>query len=208
MNAISKTTASPPGFWLNSKGGFDPESMIRPVDKERDALVLDIVGKARVASQELVKLKSGFFADIAAFVQLSAEEYGVKIGGDKGNVTLTSYDGRYKVIRAIQESLVFDERLQAAKALIEACLQRWSAGAQPEVQVLINDAFQVDQAGNINTGRVLGLRRLPITDPEWQRAMTAIGEAVQVSGSKSYIRIYERDANGEYKSISLDLAGA
>lgn len=207
MNAIP-TNTPPAGFRLNAKGGYDPESMIRPVDLERDALVLDIVGKARAASTELVKLKSGFFSDIAAFVQLSAEEYGVKIGGDKGNVTLVSYDGRFKVIRAIQESLMFDERLQAAKALIESCLQRWSAGAQPEVQVLINDAFQVDQAGNINTGRVLGLRRLPIIDPEWLRAMTAIGEAVQVSGSKSYVRIYERDINGEYKAISLDMAGA
>jgi len=201
-------TTVPAGYRADAKGHLVPESLIRPIDLERDALVLDIVSKARAASVELVKLKAHFFNDIAAFVSLSAEQYNVKLGGEKGNVQLVSYDGRYKVLRAIQETLVFDERLQAAKTLIESCLQRWSEGAQPEIQVLINDAFQVDQAGNINTGRVLGLRRLAINDEEWQRAMTAIGEALQVAGSKSYIRIYERDANGEYKAISLDLAGA
>jgi hypothetical protein len=198
----------PPGFRLNSKGGFDPEAMIRPIDLARDGLVQEIVDKARQAATFLAAMKAGFFADIAAFVQMSAEEYGAHIGGDKGNVTLTSYDGRYKVIRAIQETLVFDERLQAAKALIESCLHRWSEGARPEIQVIVNDAFQVDQAGNINTGRVLGLRRLPIQDDEWQRAMTAISEALSVTGSKSFVRVYERDAQGEYKAISLDMAKA
>jgi hypothetical protein len=207
MKTISVSTV-PAGYRADSKGHLVPESMIRPIDLERDALVQGIVNKARTVKDELVKLRTTFFADIAAFVQLSAELHDSKIGGDKGNVTLTSFDGRYKVLRAIQETLVFDERLLAAKALIESCLQRWSQGAQPEVQVLINDAFQVDQAGNINTGRVLGLRRLPIKDDEWQRAMTAIGEALQVTGSKSYVRIYERDVNGEYKAITLDLAGA
>lgn len=198
----------PAGFRLNSKGGFDPESMIRPIDLARDGLVQEIVAKAQKAAAELAAMKAGFFGDIAAFVQMSAEEYGAQIGGDKGNVTLTSYDGRFKVIRAIQETLVFDERLQAAKALIESCLHRWSEGARPEIQVIVNDAFQVDQAGNINTGRVLGLRRLPIKDDEWQRAMTAISEALSVTGSKSFVRVYERDAQGEYKAISLDMAKA
>lgn len=201
-------TAPPTGFRLNSKGGFDPESTIHPIDLARDSLVLEIAAKAKSAAADLAALKAAFFNDIAAFVQLSAEEYGVQLGGEKGNVSLTSYDGKYKVLRAIQESLVFDERLQAAKVLIESCLRRWSKGAPPELQVIVNDAFQVDQAGNINTGRVLGLRRLAIQDEEWQRAMIAIGEALQVTGSKSYVRIYERDANGEYKAISLDVAKA
>lgn len=186
-----------------------PLSLIHPIDQARDALVLELVAKASALAEQIAVVKASFFNDIAAFVQLSAEEYGVKIGGDKGNVTLVSYDGRYKVLRAIQETLTFDERLQAAKALIDACLQRWSEGSQPEIKVLINDAFQVDKAGNINTNRVLGLRRLAINDDEWVRAMTAIGEAVQVCGSKSYVRVYERiGTSDKYSPISLDMAGA
>ncbi|OFJ46406.1 sulfate transporter [Janthinobacterium lividum] len=203
-----QTQTTPDGYKLDAQSRLVPISMIRPIDLTRDALVQEIVTKAATLAEQIATLKAGFFSDIAAFVSLSAEQYGVKIGGEKGNVSLVSYDGRYKVQRAIQETLIFDERLQAAKALIDACLQRWSQGAQPEIKVLINDAFQVDKSGNINTGRVLGLRRLDINDDEWMRAMKAIGEALQVSGSRSYIRVYERIGETEkYQPISLDMAG-
>lgn len=202
------TTTPTEEYKKDAQGRLVPLSMIRQIDLARDSLVLEIVTKAHALAEHISAAKTSFFADIAAFVSMSAEEYDVKIGGEKGNVSLVSYDGRYKVVRAIQETLVFDERLQAAKALIDACLQRWSQGAKPEIKVLINDAFQVDKSGNINTGRVLGLRRLPIQDEEWQSAMTAIGDALQVAGSKSYVRIYERiGESGKYRPITLDMAG-
>ncbi|MOA60638.1 hypothetical protein D3C78_1855660 [compost metagenome] len=72
----------------------------------------------------------------------------------------------------------------------------------------MNDAFRVDQAGNIRTGSVLALRRLQIEDERWQRAMQAIGEAVQVVNTKSYVRVYERVGDSEqYQAIPLDIAG-
>ena len=72
--------------------------------------------------------------------------------------------------------------------------------------MLINDAFQVDKAGNINTKRVLGLRRLDIQDERWQQAMQAISDSLQVAGSKEYLRIYLRKGDGSYRQIKLDVA--
>ncbi|EJU6305507.1 DUF3164 family protein, partial [Salmonella enterica] len=55
---------------------------------------------------------------------------------------------------------------------------------------------------------VLALRRLDITDERWLKAMDAIGEAVQVVGSRSYIRVYERVGDSDqYRPIALDIAG-
>ena len=199
----------PPGYMKNPAGHLVPIETIRPIDLARDELVKEIVGKARRLNGHIGEFKGAAFADIAAFVQLSAEEYQVKIGGQKGNVTLLSFDGRYKVQRAISETLAFDERLQAAKALIDECITDWAQTSRPEIKVLVSDAFQVDKEGNINTGRVLGLRRLAITDDRWLRAMQAIGEAIQVVGSKSYVRVYERIGDtGEYQQIPLDVAAA
>lgn len=130
------------------------------------------------------------------------------MGGKKGNLTLYSFDGRYKVQRAIQDRIAFDERLQAARALIDECLADWTAEAGPELQAIVNQAFATDKEGQINTGRVLLLRRLDISDERWLRAMQAIGEAVQVVGSRSYIRIHERIGDSDqYQPISLDIAG-
>lgn len=196
----------PAGYRKKVTGELVPESMIKPIDKARDELVLELVEEAKRVSEIIAKFKSRGFDDISAFVQMSAEQYQANLGGKKGNVTLHSFDGKYKVQLAISENLVFDERLQAAKALIDECINEWATDSRDEIKVLVHDAFQTDKEGKINTGRVLGLRRLDIKDPVWQRAMTAISESVQVVGSKAYMRFYECGENGQYKPISLDIA--
>ncbi len=198
----------PAGYRQDGQGRLIPESMIKPIDIERDRLVRHLVDRASELSSELADFKTVAFGDIKAFIEMSFEEYGAKVGGKKGNVSLLSFDGRYKIQLAVQESIALDERLQAARSLIDECVSEWTKDARPEVVTLINDAFRADTKGEIRTARVLALRRLEIQDERWQRAMQAIGEACQVVGSKSYIRVYERVGDtDQYEAISLDLAG-
>ncbi|MFW2163135.1 DUF3164 family protein [Acinetobacter beijerinckii] len=192
--------------WTNAQGYLVPIDKIKPIDKERNDLVLSIVDKARKQQEELRKFKNQTFADIAAFVQLSAEQYEVVIGGKKGNITLFSFDGKYKIVRQIQDNIKFDERLQAAKALIDQCINTWIEDSNDNIRMLINDAFSVDKEGKISTGKVLGLRRMDIKDPQWLKAMDAISDSIIVVDSKAYVRIYERDDNGKYQPISLDFS--
>ena len=67
--------------------------------------------------------------------------------------------------------------------MIDECLNDWTEGARAELRTLVNNAFRVDQDGNIKTGEVLSLRRLKFDDTRWQQAMTAISDAVTVVGS-------------------------
>lgn len=203
---MSEHASTPAGFRLDAKGRMVPESTIKPLDLVRSDLVESLVQRAKPLREELKTFRSTAFSEIQALQDLAHDDYHAKIGGPKGNVTLMSFDGRYKVIRAISESIAFDERLQAAKSLIDECVTEWTKGARDEIARLVQDAFTVDQQGNIRTGTVLGLRRVSINDPRWLRAMTAISDAVQVVGSKTYLRLYERDANGQYIPISLDIA--
>lgn len=195
------------GYRKDAKGHLVPVELIKPIDLARDELVTELVKKAQTVSALLGEFKASAFGDIKAFVEMSAEQYGAAIGGKKGNVTLLTFDGRFKIIHAVQDSIKFDERLQAARALIDECAAEWTQDARSEVRVLVNEAFRTDKAGEISTGRVLGLRRLEIQDGRWQRAMQAIGEAVQVVGSKSYLRVYERIGDSDqYAPIPLDIA--
>jgi len=193
-------------FMTDSMGRQVPEEMVKDIDKRRDETVRRIAAEAEKMKGVLVEFKNKIRDDINAFVELSAKQYGTKLGGKKGNITLMTYDGQYKLLIAMNDNITFDERLQIAKELIGKCLEKWSAGARQEIRLLVNDAFQVDKQGKISTSRVLGLRRLDIQDKDWQKAMTAITDSVQVTGTKQYLRIYERDANGEYQMIPLDVA--
>lgn len=205
MNTAVKTI--PEGYMQDAKGALWPIETIKPIDIARDDLVHEIVANARIQSDLLAKFKAGVFGDIEAFIKLSGEQYGVSMGGKKGNVSLLSFDGRYKVQRAVSESLAFDERLQIAKELVNECIHLWSEGSRSEIRALINDAFQVDKEGMVNVARILGLRRLDIKDEKWQQAMQAIGESIQVAGSKTYFRVYERMGDTDkYQPISLDIA--
>lgn len=196
-------------YWRDAKGNLTPAELVKEIDKARDALVHEWVERGRDLSKAISHFKEGIFGDVQAFIELSAEKYGAKVGGNKGNVTLFSYDGKYKIQRAINESLQFDERIQAAKVLIDECLNEWSEGSRPELKALIERAFNVDKEGNLNTSRILGLRRVEIQDSRWQNAMQAISESVQVVNSKAYVRLYERvGETDQYVPIALDVAGA
>lgn len=196
----------PFGFKQDAKGRLIPEAQIKPIELERDALTKDLIEEAKVLQIQMQAFKHKAFADVAAFIQLSAEQYDIQLGGNKGNVTLLSFDGTYKIVRQNQDSIRFDERLAAAKALIDDCIQSWSEGSNSYIKILVNDAFQVDKEGKISTGRVLSLRRHDIQDERWQKAMQAISDSIMVTDSKNYIRFYERDNNGKYQPISLDFA--
>lgn len=197
----------PAGYWQDANGALIPISKIKEIDRDRHQTVIGLAEEAKNVSATLLAFKLQAMSAIQDFIQRSLEKYEVKTGGDKGNVTLISFDGRYKITRQVQDSIVFDERLQAAKALIDECIHTWAKGSNSNIKVLVNDAFQVDKAGAVNTGRVLGLRRLAIDDPAWKRAMAAISDSMRVSSSKAYIRFYERDEAGEYQAINLDVAG-
>ena len=193
-------------FMTDSQGRQVPLDIVKDIDKLRDQTVRRIADEAVKMKSVLVDFKSRIRDDILSFVEQSAGQYGVKWGGKKGNISLLTYDGQFKLVIAMNDNITFDERLQVARELIGKCLDKWSKGARAEIRLLVNDAFQVDKTGKISTARVLGLRRLDIKDADWQKAMTAITESLQITGTKQYLRVYERDDNGEYQMIPLDVA--
>lgn len=197
----------PEGYMKNGVGNLVPVESIKEIDLVRDRFVKDVVARALQVSGMLAEFKRLVSGDIQAFLELSAERYGADMGGARGNVSLTSFDGQYKVLRAVADRLEFDERLQAAKSLIDECLRDWTKNSGPEIRALIDNAFQVDKKGRINSKRILALRQLGIEHPTWKRAMEAISDSLSVAGSCTYYRVYERDDKGEYQQIQLDFSG-
>lgn len=198
----------PEGYMEDAQGRLVPVAMVKDIDKIRDELVKKLAAKADEVKAMLQAFKKSAFEEIEQFIALSASEYGIEMGGNKGNVTLMSYDGRYRVIRAIAEGLIFDERLQVAKELIDTCLNEWTAQSGPELKALVNDAFAVDRQGKVNARRILSLRKFNIEDDRWKRAMTAISDSLTVAGSRAYVRIYERvEGTDRWEQTPLDVAG-
>lgn len=197
----------PPGYMTDSKGRLVPESLVRDSDKLQDQLVRKIIGYAEELSGRIARFRGHTFDDIAAFMDLLSEQYDVKRGGAKGNVTFTSYDGLMKVQVQVAERLTFGPELQVAKELVDECIGEWADGSRVEIRALVDHAFRPDKEGQVSRESVFALRRLQIEDPRWQRAVEAIGESIRIAGSKAYVRFYRRPTtDAAWQPISIDLA--
>ncbi|MGR3466529.1 MAG: DUF3164 family protein [Shimia sp.] len=189
------------------KGRLVPVNSIKPHDKLIDQTVRTIMGHAMALSAQCARFKGHTFEDIGTTLALLKEEYGVAKGGAKGNVTLMSHDGLYKVQLQVADLIDFGPELLAAKDLIDECLNEWTEDAQPELRAIVTRAFNTDKPGQVNRAELFMLLRLDITDARWVRAMDAIRDAIRIVGSKEYVRFHHRDApEGQWQPVSIDLA--
>ncbi|MBA1443784.1 MAG: DUF3164 family protein [Chromatiales bacterium] len=204
---MSTQPAIPVGYLRDAQDRLVPIDNIDEIDLTRSELIAEIVKEAQALQLKMSTFKSMAMGDVNAFVDLAAEKYDVKLGGKKGNITLLSFDGKQKIQIAVADRLHFDERIHAAKALVDECIHEWTEGSRSEIKALIQHAFQTDKEGKVNTGRILNLMRLSINDSKWNRAMEALKDSMQVLSSTAYIRIYERQGDSDkYVPIVLDMA--
>jgi hypothetical protein len=203
----SQAVQIPAGFVMNAAGHLVPEHQVREHDKLRDQVARDLSAEALAISEALTQFKAKALADIDDLIAISNERFGVKLGGQRGNVSITTYNGQFKIERAMADRLTFTEEILAAKELIDICIRKWSDGANPHLRVLVDRAFSAGRHGQIKTNDILGLLRLEIDDADWKTAMGALKDAIQVNGKAVYVRVYQRVGNTErYEPINLNIA--
>lgn len=199
----------PQGYVQDAKGRLVPEELVKPQDQLINQTVDEIFKYADELSAQIGRFKGHTFSDIAECMDLLAENYGKKVGGEKGNVTLTSFDGCRKVIVQVHDFMDFGPELQIAKGLYDECISAWSAKADDRVKILIDHAFQVDKKGQINRQALFSLRRLDMSDSLWDRASAALSDSIRFLGSKEYIRFYKRSSpRDRWVAVPIDLASA
>lgn len=196
-------------FMLNAKGGLDPAANVKDQYKLEDQTVRKCIEYALDLNAQLSRFRGHTAADLSALDSLLGEKYGVTIGGQKGNRTYQTYDGLMKIQVQVADLITFGPELQIAKALIDQCLVEWSADSRPEIQSIVTRAFNTEKEGQVNRADVYMLLKLEIDDPRWNSAMEAIRDAIRVTGSKEYVRFYQRASHEDgWQAITIDLAKA
>lgn len=196
-------------YLRDAKGSLVPIEAVKPMDLLMDETVRAIITRAGAVSDQVSAFKRETFASIAALQELIAQLYSATLGGKKGNVTLTTFDGCMKVQLQVADLLEFGPELQAAKLLIDECLSQWSADSGVEIRALVNRVFQVNKEGQINRAELFMLMRVEIEDERWQQAMQAIRDSMRVIGSREYVRFYARPKpDAAWRAITVDIAAA
>lgn len=205
--AEAKHFPIPEGWVRNAVGNLVHESEIREQDKLRDRVVSDIAADALRLNKALKTLKDKALRDIDDLVSIAGEKYDMKLGGPKGNVSITSFDGAFKVQRVYADRISYTEEMEVAKAKVFECIRSWGEESNKHLLTLATNAFRLNRNNEISISRVTEMMRAEIDDPEWKKAMAAVKDSLTVSGSAVYVRVQERDADGKYQTIILDMAG-
>lgn len=196
-------------FWRDSRGNLTPQGNVKAQDKLQDEVVRTVMGYAVALSDQIARFKGHTFEDLNGLQALFDQEYGGKMGGKKGNASFMSYDGLLKVQVQIADQIDFGPELQSAKKLIDECLFDFSQGSHEAIVALINRVFAVESQGRINRADLFSLLRLEVNDERWNRAMDAIRDSVRITGSKQYVRFYQRAClEDAFTAVTIDIASA
>lgn len=196
-------------YMTDAKGSLVPVETIKPSDKLEDEQVRKIMTFARDLSAQIARFRGHTMTDLGELDALLEQEYGAKKGGRKGNRTYQTFDGLMKVQVQVSDFIDFGPQLQVAKTLIDECLNEWSEDSRPEIRAIVTRAFNTDKEGQINRSEIFMLMRLDIEDERWKSAVDAIRDAMRVTGSKEYVRFYERKAVTDgWTAVTIDLAKA
>lgn len=211
MDTVEKPLVSPvprDGYLLNPGGKYTNIEAIKPRDLLEYRLTEELIGEALEMQGMLSLFRAKCFDAISTFRADLASQYGARTGGTRGGISIRNLAGTLRITVSEADTLSFGPELEVAKALIDECLESWTAGGNENLRAVVNEAFHVGESKKVRMDRVLGLRRIKIDDDDrWNRAMLAINDAVRTERSKMYLRFYRREAfEGDFDLIVLDLA--
>lgn len=197
----------PDGYMKNSRGDLVKAENIKPIDLLKDQAAIMLAQRAQQIHMDLVKFKRTALDDIQHLIKIGAEKYDVQLGGDKGNISISSYDGRYKIQRVFAARISFGLEIEAAKELFLRYLDEVTAGANDDARALIDGAFRTTRGGSLRTAELLRLLSYDIKHPNWVQACEALKDSISVDGSTVYVRVSERiNDSDKYRPIPLDIA--
>ncbi|HJV42383.1 DUF3164 family protein [Caulobacter sp.] len=190
-------------------GSLMPVANMRAQDRLQDELVRKILGFALPLSETIARFVQHTFDDADDLVDLLDQQYGVKRGGKAGNLTFTTFDQLMKVEVTRAKIIDFGPELTQAKALVDQVVADLAVNADALLKGLVTRAFNIENGGLTNRAALLQLLRWEMPDERWRRAMDAIRDAIQVKGTKRYVRIYHRPSiDDQWTPVSLDAARA
>ena len=191
-------------IWKDLNGNEVPAQYVPALDKERERVALKYLAKAKKLSEQLIALKVEMLDECDGVYDRMLESNNVP-AQSKGGFSISTFDRSAKIEISIQERIEFDDLISVAHEKIKQYLEEKTRGVDHDLQQIINQAFET-RKGKMDVKRILGLFRLQIKHPLWEDAMELIKRSISRNNSKRYARVWEKDAQGEYRVVELNFS--
>lgn len=189
----------------DAKGDLVPVKYVSAFDKLRDHHVNKIINHGRKIRTQL----EGFMIEsIRLMNEVAAQK---ESHGDKGNLSVSSFDGLLRVSIRQRYNIFFDSRVREARdkmfAYVDSVLARVKVEDAQALRVILQEAFRVGSNNMLSTSKVMALIRMDIKNADWKAAQEVLKAALTPQKGKQYLMLETRlDSNHDYQSIRLDVA--
>lgn len=189
----------------DANGDLVPVKYVSAFDKLRDRNVNKIIGNGRKLRTALEK----FMIDsIALMNEVAAQK---ESHGDKGNLSVSSFDGLLRVSIRQRYNIFFDARVREARdkmfAYVDSVLSRVKAEDAQALRVILQEAFRVGANNMLSTSKVMALIRMDIKNADWKASQDVLKAALTPQKGKQYLQLETRpDTNHDFVSIRLDVS--
>ena len=202
MNQTSKNAV-----WKDETGMEIPYNRITPLERMKEKSAQSILVSAVKLNKNLTEFKATIrkLCD-EVFTQAMSQNGTQK--ATKGNFTWYNFDRSIKIEVSISDRIQFDDlNIKSAKALFDEFLNDSIDPKIEFVKELVNDAFSTSH-NNLDPKKVMSLLkyRSKIADARYQEAIRLIEEGIRRPDSKVYFRIWQKDEEGKYQNIDLNLS--
>lgn len=207
-----KTYSSKDATWTNAAGEIVPQKFVPKTDivKERSAAIIyKHAVAAEKALQQLHELMNDATQDIAALIK---QEYALKTSKEKkpgkGSITWYNFDKSLKIEADVNEVSKWDDALMnEAKQLLTQFLNAQLTDTSELIKGLVNDAFN-GARGGIDSRKVFQILKYEekIKSAKFQKACQLIKQAQGIDKTKLYMRVWEKQDDGQYRNINLNFS--
>ena len=195
------------GHCMNRNGRYVPPKTIPLHLKRRDETVTKIMAIVDKENERMKKSKAAIFQLVNNYIDFLKKRVGDTEKSTEGNLTLSDYANLNQVDISISNNISFDENLNIAKSLIDKCLKKWSAKSNVALKAVIQEAFNIDKKGRVNSNMILRLLALHIEDKDFLAAQKLIKDSIQSTGTRQYTNFKRRsNQKVDFKAVQLNFS--
>lgn len=194
--------------WVDEAGLTVPATRITKAEREREKRSFSLYKKASALSNQLSDFKHEMAEICDKVYDLALKEVQKNKLQHKGNFTWYNFNRSIKIEVNINERIDFDSILiKAAKDSLDNYLADQLSDKDELIRQLIDEAFS-NTKGMLDNKRIFSLLkyRSKIKAKFFQEALDLIEKSIRRPDSRKYMRIFAKDANGDWRNIDLNFS--
>lgn len=198
--------------WVNAAGDNVPYKFVPQIDRKREAQAAKIHAaalKVEASLQELYALMNMACKEVHELIK---KEYALKSGKEKkegkGSLTWFNFDKSIKIEADVNDIVKWDSALMTeALAQLNSYLAGTLTDAQLLIKGMVTEGFS-NSRGMIDSRKIFQLLKYDakIKNQHFQKACELIKQAQSIDTTKLYMRIWEKEEDGSYRSINLNFS--